>query len=36
MYVYDDLMFFVCSLYSTMLGIGDVACENQNSVFKGL
>jgi hypothetical protein len=29
MHDYDVLMFFVCYLDSTMLGIGNVLCEDQ-------
>jgi hypothetical protein len=36
MHICDDLMFFVSSLGSTMLGIGNVVLRTKNSEFRGL
>jgi hypothetical protein len=36
MHVIDDLMLFVSSMNSIMLGIGNVVCEDKSSVFRGL
>jgi hypothetical protein len=36
MHVIDDLILFVSSLDSSMLGIDNVVCRTKNSVFRGL